>query len=123
MNTINQPPPAYKVIVSNQELYSVWPADMDLPLGWVEGEVSGTLNDCLGHIGRTTSETITATGRDDFTVLINKEEMLTLHPADLELPLDWQATNIQGTLLACLDYIRDAWGGQGPIPVPLQDVE
>jgi uncharacterized protein YbdZ (MbtH family) len=63
------------------------------------------------------------TGRVQFVVLTNKEEMLTVHPAELELPLDWQATNIQGTLEECLSYIRDAWAGQGPIPVPLQDVE
>src|SRR5688500_11424832 len=108
MNNTVTPPPAYKVIVSNQEQYSVWPADMDLPLGWVEGAVSGSLNDCLAHIAQTMHDTA-PTGRVEFVVLINKEEMLTVHPAGLELPLDWQATNIQGTLADCLDYIHDAW--------------
>ena len=119
---IETPPPAYKVIVSNQEQYSVWPADMDLPLGWVEGEVSGSLDDCLNHIAQTMRD-LAPTGRTNFVVLTNTEEMLTVHPAELEIPLDWQATNIQGSLAECLAYIHAAWGGQGPIPVPLQDVD
>jgi MbtH protein len=115
-------PPAYKVIVSTQEQYSIWPAGMDLPLGWVEGAVSGSLNDCLAHIGQT-MHAVAPTGRVEFLVLTNKEEMLTIHPTELELPLDWQTTNIQGSLADCLNYIHRAWSGQGPIPVPLQDVE
>ncbi len=41
----------YRVVVNDEEQYSIWPADRDLPLGWREAGKSGTKKDCLDYIG------------------------------------------------------------------------
>ena len=40
----------YKVVVNDEEQYSIWFADRELPLGWREVEKSGTKEDCLKYI-------------------------------------------------------------------------
>ena len=42
--------PHYRVVVNNEEQYSTWPADRDLPLGWSDGGKAGPKSDCLAHI-------------------------------------------------------------------------
>ena len=41
---------AYKVVVNDEEQYSIWPLDRETPLGWRDGGRSGTKAECLAHI-------------------------------------------------------------------------
>ncbi|KUN18759.1 antibiotic synthesis protein MbtH [Streptomyces antibioticus] len=41
------------VVVNDEEQYSVWAADRDIPQGWRAVGVSGPKGDCLDHIERT----------------------------------------------------------------------
>lgn len=40
----------YQVIVNDEEQYSIWPADRELPLGWRSAGKSGTKQECLAYI-------------------------------------------------------------------------
>ena len=40
----------YKVVVNQEEQYSIWPADRELPLGWNDAGFQGTKQECLEHI-------------------------------------------------------------------------
>jgi MbtH protein len=40
----------YKVVVNEEEQYSIWPADKALPLGWREAPQSGPKAECLAFI-------------------------------------------------------------------------
>jgi len=40
----------YKVVVNQEEQYSIWPADRDNPLGWKDAGKSGSKDECLAHI-------------------------------------------------------------------------
>jgi MbtH protein len=42
----------YTVVVNDEEQYSVWFADRDLPAGWRAVGVTGPKAACLEHIGR-----------------------------------------------------------------------
>ncbi|CAM5575097.1 MbtH family protein [Kitasatospora aureofaciens] len=42
---------SYVVVLNDEEQYSIWPADRDLPLGWRGADVSGSKAECLAHIG------------------------------------------------------------------------
>jgi MbtH protein len=39
----------YQVVVNDEEQYSVWPADRELPLGWRPEGISGGKEKCLSH--------------------------------------------------------------------------
>jgi MbtH protein len=40
----------YKVVLNDEEQYSIWPADRANPLGWRDGGKSGTKAECLAFI-------------------------------------------------------------------------
>ncbi|OKK03869.1 antibiotic synthesis protein MbtH [Streptomyces sp. CB03234] len=40
----------YQVVANDEEQYSVWPTDRDLPAGWHRAGPSGTREECLAHI-------------------------------------------------------------------------
>lgn len=40
----------YKVVMNHEEQYSIWFADRELPLGWVEVGKSGLKAECLSYI-------------------------------------------------------------------------
>jgi uncharacterized protein YbdZ (MbtH family) len=40
----------YKVVVNHEEQYSIWPADRENPLGWMDGGKSGLKDECLAYI-------------------------------------------------------------------------
>ncbi|MBB5857457.1 MbtH family protein [Amycolatopsis umgeniensis] len=42
---------AYLVVVNDEEQYSIWPADRDLPAGWHAEGKRGGREECLAHIG------------------------------------------------------------------------
>jgi len=40
----------YKVVVNDEEQYSIWPEDRSAPAGWNETGESGVKADCLAYI-------------------------------------------------------------------------
>jgi uncharacterized protein YbdZ (MbtH family) len=40
----------YRVVLNDEEQYSIWPADRDIPAGWREDGMSGLKAECLAHI-------------------------------------------------------------------------
>jgi MbtH protein len=42
----------YKVVVNQEEQYSIWPADKDLPTGWSQEGTVGAKDECLNHIDK-----------------------------------------------------------------------
>jgi MbtH protein len=40
----------YEVVVNDEEQYSVWPADRELPPGWRKAGKQGTKAECLAFI-------------------------------------------------------------------------
>ena len=40
----------YRVVVNQEEQYSVWPADRDVPAGWREEGKQGLMRDCIAYI-------------------------------------------------------------------------
>ncbi|MBE1491978.1 MbtH family protein [Plantactinospora soyae] len=41
----------YRVVRNDEEQYSIWPADRDLPAGWHAEGTEGLRADCLARIG------------------------------------------------------------------------
>ncbi|MFI1383524.1 MbtH family protein [Embleya sp. NPDC020886] len=41
-----------RVVINDEEQYSVWATDRDLPAGWRAEGFTGTRPDCLAHIDR-----------------------------------------------------------------------
>jgi MbtH protein len=41
----------YKVVVNQEQQYSIWPVERENPLGWADAGRSGTKDECLRHIG------------------------------------------------------------------------
>lgn len=42
----------YRVVVNDEEQYSIWPADRELPAGWRCTGPVGSTQDCLDFIAR-----------------------------------------------------------------------
>ena len=40
----------YKVVVNDEEQYSLWPADRDNALGWRDAGKRGTKEECLAYV-------------------------------------------------------------------------
>ncbi len=40
----------YKVVVNNEEQYSIWPAQQENPLGWSDTGKTGSKAECLAYI-------------------------------------------------------------------------
>jgi MbtH protein len=40
----------YAVVMNDEEQYSIWPADREVPNGWRTSGVSGTKSECLDYI-------------------------------------------------------------------------
>jgi MbtH protein len=40
----------YKVVINDEDQYSIWPADRENPLGWQDAGKSGTKTECLDYI-------------------------------------------------------------------------
>jgi MbtH protein len=41
------------VVVNDEEQYSIWPAERELPAGWRPDGFAGTEDECLAHIEET----------------------------------------------------------------------
>lgn len=50
MNTEEEDTTVYKVVVNDEEQYSIWPADRDNPCGWKDVGKSGSKAECLAYI-------------------------------------------------------------------------
>lgn len=48
----DEAPRQFKVVVNHEEQYSVWPVELDSPLGWDEVGVTGDRETCLAHIAQ-----------------------------------------------------------------------
>jgi len=42
-----------RVVINEEEQYSIWPEQRDIPAGWRDGGVSGTKDECLEYIATT----------------------------------------------------------------------
>lgn len=40
----------YKVVVNHEEQYSIWPADRENALGWIDAGKTGIKSECLEYI-------------------------------------------------------------------------
>jgi len=50
MDTENDNATTYTVVVNDEEQYSIWAADREIPNGWREAGKTGTKQECLDHI-------------------------------------------------------------------------
>jgi MbtH protein len=42
----------YRVVVNDEEQYSIWQSDRELPAGWRAEGMAGPREECLAHIGQ-----------------------------------------------------------------------
>jgi MbtH protein len=42
----------FTVVLNDEEQYSIWPADRDVPAGWRTEGTNGTKDACIEHIER-----------------------------------------------------------------------
>jgi MbtH protein len=40
----------FAVVVNDEEQYSIWPTERELPAGWSPVRFTGSRDECLGHI-------------------------------------------------------------------------
>lgn len=40
----------YKVVLNHEEQYSIWPAENENALGWIDAGETGTKTECLAYI-------------------------------------------------------------------------
>jgi len=45
-----------RVVVNDEEQYSIWPEDRPLPAGWLDAGFGGEKDECLAHIERVWSD-------------------------------------------------------------------
>ncbi len=50
MHTEEQDTTLYRVVVNHEEQYSIWPAQREIPLGWLDAGKSGLKSECLDYI-------------------------------------------------------------------------
>ena len=43
----------HRIVRNDEDQYSVWPEDRDIPAGWIAVGFAGTLDECLAEIART----------------------------------------------------------------------
>jgi MbtH protein len=46
----DNPETIFRVVVNDEEQYSIWPAGKEIPLGWREVGVTGKKQECLDYI-------------------------------------------------------------------------
>jgi MbtH protein len=46
------PETTYKVVLNDEEQYSIWAADQPVPAGWRDEGYGGSKDECLAHIER-----------------------------------------------------------------------
>ncbi|MFD3331227.1 MbtH family protein [Streptomyces sp. NPDC058700] len=48
--TVTTLEPEYVVVVNDEEQFSIWRSDRELPAGWAADGPTGTKDECLDHI-------------------------------------------------------------------------
>ncbi|TCO56102.1 MbtH family protein [Actinocrispum wychmicini] len=48
--SIDNPDTVFQVVVNDEDQYSIWFADRDVPAGWTADGTRGTKKECLDHI-------------------------------------------------------------------------
>jgi MbtH protein len=46
-----------KVVINDEEQYSIWPADRDNPPGWRDAGKAGSKEDCLAYVEQVWTDT------------------------------------------------------------------
>jgi MbtH protein len=59
------PARAFQVVLNDEEQYSIWPADRELPAGWRAEGTTGSRDDCLAHIDEVWTDLRPRTARRD----------------------------------------------------------
>jgi MbtH protein len=50
LHTEDEDPTRYRVVVNDEEQYSIWPSGREIPSGWREDGFEGTKAECLAHV-------------------------------------------------------------------------
>ncbi|MEU5942916.1 MbtH family protein [Micromonospora sp. NPDC047548] len=50
MEEASLPDAEYRVVVNNEDQYSIWPTDRPNPNGWNDAGFAGSRADCLAHV-------------------------------------------------------------------------
>ncbi len=50
MNETQHPEPVFKVVLNDEDQYSIWPVPRAAPPGWHDEGTQGTRTQCLDHI-------------------------------------------------------------------------
>ncbi|MBV9823464.1 MAG: MbtH family protein [Actinobacteria bacterium] len=53
----------YAVVRNDEDQYSIWPADLDIPRGWSGTGVVGLKSECLAHIAEVWTDLRPASAR------------------------------------------------------------
>jgi MbtH protein len=64
----------YMVVINDEEQYSIWFADRDLPPGWRAVEVSGSKRVCLEYVGRVWTDMRPRSLREAMTAHLDTQE-------------------------------------------------
>jgi MbtH protein len=128
----------YKVVVNEEEQYSIWPAHRENARGWRDAGKTGTQPECTAYIEEVWTDrrplslqkeekrnafnaTIAANARNDredttsYKVVVNHEEQYSIWPADRENALGWNDAGKSGTKEECLAYIKEVWTDMRPL--------
>lgn len=60
---MDSPETTYQVVRNDEEQYSIWATDWDLPAGWYAEGTAGSKADCLAHIDRVWTDLRPASAR------------------------------------------------------------
>ena len=52
----NKNEPLFRVVLNEEEQYSIWPLEREIPGGWRSEGTSGTKQECLDRIGEVWSD-------------------------------------------------------------------
>lgn len=56
MNQQTETGQRFKVVVNQEQQYSIWPAEGDAPGGWYDEGTAGSRQECLDHIAEVWTE-------------------------------------------------------------------
>jgi MbtH protein len=128
----------YKVVVNDEEQYSIWPADRENAFGWNDAGKTGTRQEVTAYIKEVWTDmrprslqneekrgvagaALAAGGRSDredqtiYKVIVNHEDQYSIWPADRENPLGWNDAGKSGTRAEVIAYIEEVWTDMRPL--------
>jgi MbtH protein len=53
LNEQNEDTRVYVVLINDEEQYSLWPRNQDVPAGWRSVDVSGSKEECMKYVDET----------------------------------------------------------------------